>query len=321
MGNYFNFFNKEKKEATTNKNEKIIIKTKRITLNRLFEDIYNKIENITYIKSLNILFLFVDKIKIACFNYPTLERNEKLEEILNINGIRNYFYLGMANKLIIYYDKNETYIYNVRNNILKLDTKINLNFFPQKLIEVNSNTFIILENGICSTYKYINNNFQKINSLKVESNILDFDINPSKNKLIIVQDETNFTILLYDIIKFKILSKYENTRSSDVYFLNEEILISFGHKNLNLYNINNSEPDLNWRFTYFLFTKINDNIFAISDFYDTTVYKIKKYGQRNDIESIFSVSDRIYCFLSFDNCLICARDDFIRIDEFFNLDK
>ena len=123
MGNYFNFINKEKKETATNKNEKIIIKNKRITLNGLFEDIPNEIKNITYIKSLNILFLFVDKIKIACFNYPTLERSKKLEEILNINDIRNYFYLEMANKLIIYYDKNETYIYNVRNNILKLVQK------------------------------------------------------------------------------------------------------------------------------------------------------------------------------------------------------
>ena len=139
MGNYFNFFKGKKEEEIKKENEKIIIKTKRITLNRLFEDIPNYMANITYIKSLNILFLFVDKIKIACFNYQTFERNKKLEEILNISDIRNYFYLERTNKLIIYYDKNETYIYNIRNNILKLDTKIKLNFFPEKLMEINFN--------------------------------------------------------------------------------------------------------------------------------------------------------------------------------------
>ena len=306
MGNKFSF---KKKKLSDNIIQKKLADNI-FQINEINLDInskyFNTIDEIKYIKSLK-TFCFLNKFYniVFCYTFPKYQRNKKVEEILGERKIENFFYLEKANKFVIRVSDGGSLIYSIEDNTLILKEELSNEF--DKIIEINSKIFVVLESYTCSTYKFINEKIQKINVFKIEigdkSGIDSIDVSPSKKNILI--SGKNYEIFLLNALTLKIISKYTNDISGDVYFLNDMIFIAASLCFFNLYNINNNNPiiKVNNLYKIFYFSRIDESKFIHVDLDSFSIYKYtndklekisESYGSIHTIRSILYIEECLY---------------------------
>ena len=249
------------------------------------------------------IILIIIQISKETLTLPSLNKDAKIEKILNKEKVYNGGYLHYFNSVLIKWENNLITFLNedgsnkwvkefgfveptilfgkdnlyILDNIFRLDSngdttlRLQLNKPIFNMKESNKNIIIHSREGNAESLEFINSNGKKLNSLITEERILTYSMQ---------EDRANYVYSTISVKGSGVISKlyfntFENKNKYSVEFLNEIIIYSEFYNNgilvitdSGVYNIDSG--NIKWSVDYPLikdFQIFNDKIYILSDKY------------------------------------------------------
>ena len=156
------------------KEEKIKVFESAILINSDKNEFSFDLSDIQYLNYIDILetLICLFEGKILFFKYPSLTQIFEYDNIINTMPIFYINYQKNSKKLYLNYEnKDDTYIYLIQNNSIKLLEEI-IPLEIKDLIEISSIKIIVLDstNSFCTCFELKNKEYQKIKTFEEDEN-------------------------------------------------------------------------------------------------------------------------------------------------------